>query len=234
MQAAASRPTKTRSITPRTRARSSRFCWLGETSSGPGLSIWRRRPSRRRRQWLASSTRSAPLAHAVAADVHAAERDAATALGLTRGLEASRYADLAQAIAGCSCARRGPRASAATSSAEHPRDRIGRVPACLRPDGAPQTRPAGRRREGPERPQVCVRGLQTVGRHRAGKSARSQSPPSMAPGRLADATRETEVLALLGEGCTNADIARRLVIASSTAKVHVRRVRRKLGATQPR
>ena len=42
--------------------------------------------------------------------------------------------------------------------------------------------------------------------------------------------RETQVLALLGEACTNADIARRLVIASSTAKVHVRQILEKLGA----
>ena len=43
-------------------------------------------------------------------------------------------------------------------------------------------------------------------------------------------TREREVHALLGEGLTNKEIARRLYITESTAKVHVRRVMEKLGA----
>jgi DNA-binding CsgD family transcriptional regulator len=42
--------------------------------------------------------------------------------------------------------------------------------------------------------------------------------------------RETEVLHLLALGATNADIARDLVIAKSTAKEHVRNVSTKLGA----
>jgi DNA-binding CsgD family transcriptional regulator len=42
--------------------------------------------------------------------------------------------------------------------------------------------------------------------------------------------REREVHALLGEGLTNKEIAQRLFIAESTAKVHVRRVMEKLGA----
>jgi DNA-binding CsgD family transcriptional regulator/putative methionine-R-sulfoxide reductase with GAF domain len=43
--------------------------------------------------------------------------------------------------------------------------------------------------------------------------------------------RELEVLALLGAGASNADIAARLVITADTAKSHVKRILRKLGAT---
>lgn len=42
--------------------------------------------------------------------------------------------------------------------------------------------------------------------------------------------RELEVLALLGAGASNADIAARLVITADTAKSHVKRILRKLGA----
>ncbi len=43
--------------------------------------------------------------------------------------------------------------------------------------------------------------------------------------------RELEVLALLGEGASNAHIAARLVITEDTAKSHVKRILRKLGAS---
>jgi DNA-binding NarL/FixJ family response regulator len=42
--------------------------------------------------------------------------------------------------------------------------------------------------------------------------------------------REREVLGLLSQGMTNADIARCLFIETSTAKVHVRHILDKLGA----
>ena len=49
--------------------------------------------------------------------------------------------------------------------------------------------------------------------------------------RLAALTgRETQVLALVAEGLTNAEIARRLVVIPLTAKTHVSRVMAKLGA----
>jgi DNA-binding NarL/FixJ family response regulator len=41
--------------------------------------------------------------------------------------------------------------------------------------------------------------------------------------------REREVLALLGEGLTNDEIAARLVVSPNTAKVHVHNVLSKLG-----
>ena len=54
----------------------------------------------------------------------------------------------------------------------------------------------------------------------------------LAPGRdeVPLSRREREVLNLLAEGLTNREIARRLFIAESTAKLHVRRVCAKLGA----
>ena len=44
--------------------------------------------------------------------------------------------------------------------------------------------------------------------------------------------REVEVLRLLGEGLTNAEIARRLFISPKTAEHHVSRVFAKLGLTK--
>jgi DNA-binding NarL/FixJ family response regulator len=54
--------------------------------------------------------------------------------------------------------------------------------------------------------------------------------PGRTPGQGEPLTgREREVLALLGEGLTNAEIARRLVISEKTAGHHVSRIYRKLG-----
>jgi DNA-binding NarL/FixJ family response regulator len=48
--------------------------------------------------------------------------------------------------------------------------------------------------------------------------------------RIALTPREVEVLALMAEGCTNAEIAARLGRTESTAKVHVKNILQKLGA----
>jgi two-component system, NarL family, nitrate/nitrite response regulator NarL len=53
-------------------------------------------------------------------------------------------------------------------------------------------------------------------------------PPAPVP---ALSPREREVLALLSEGCDNADIARRLYVSSSTVKHHISRLLDKLGVS---
>ena len=50
----------------------------------------------------------------------------------------------------------------------------------------------------------------------------------MAPALRTLTKRETEVLALLAEGCSNADIADRLVISRRTAEHHVAHILSKL------
>ena len=55
--------------------------------------------------------------------------------------------------------------------------------------------------------------------------------PGRAPAGLSELTpREREVMALVAAGLTNAEIAERLVVTPATAKTHVSRARRKLGA----
>ena len=61
-------------------------------------------------------------------------------------------------------------------------------------------------------------------------TARPPVPPAGLPGLEALTAREREVLALVAEGLTNDEIARRLCISLGTAKTHVRHLLTKLDA----
>jgi DNA-binding NarL/FixJ family response regulator len=70
----------------------------------------------------------------------------------------------------------------------------------------------------------------TVTRRLIDEFARLRPRLATPPERLADLTpRETEVLRLVAEGLSNAEIAERLVVTEETVKTHVSRVLQKLG-----
>ncbi|MFJ2861476.1 response regulator [Kitasatospora sp. NPDC087314] len=73
-----------------------------------------------------------------------------------------------------------------------------------------------------------------VTRRLIGEFAARSKAPEAAPGGLSDISmlteREREVLALVGMGLSNEEIARRLVVSPLTAKTHVSRAMVKLGA----
>jgi DNA-binding NarL/FixJ family response regulator len=61
------------------------------------------------------------------------------------------------------------------------------------------------------------------------REPRWRQPVGVAPGRARLTSREWEVLELLVEGCSTAQIAERLVLSSSAVRVHVASIVRKLG-----
>ncbi|MFC5380356.1 response regulator [Aquipuribacter nitratireducens] len=65
---------------------------------------------------------------------------------------------------------------------------------------------------------------------RDGGAAHADRDPTAVARVAALTAREQEVLALVAEGLSNAELAGRLVIAESTAKTHVKRILAKVGA----
>ncbi|MEU8873607.1 response regulator transcription factor [Streptomyces javensis] len=77
-------------------------------------------------------------------------------------------------------------------------------------------------------PAVTKRLISTFSR--IGEAAGFGGPLPSPRGRLAELTeRENEVLVLVAQGCSNAEIAERLIVAESTVKTHVSRILVKLG-----
>jgi DNA-binding CsgD family transcriptional regulator len=64
--------------------------------------------------------------------------------------------------------------------------------------------------------------MAAVGLQRVGRRAVAQADSAISP-------RELQVLRLLEQGCSNAIIARRLIISETTVKAHLRSILRKLG-----
>ncbi len=104
--------------------------------------------------------------------------------------------------------------------------------------GAPVSRLIGaiRRALGGESPldqELAAALIRSLSEKKAGEGRR-EAPAGGSPGRApanALTGREVEVLGLMAQGRTNPEIARELVIARPTAKTHVERVIRKLGAS---
>ena len=103
--------------------------------------------------------------------------------------------------------------------------------------GAPASRLiAGIRRaiegESPLDQELAARLIRGLSEKKAG-DARREAPAGGGNRSLAEplTKREVEVLGLMAQGRTNPEIARELVIARPTAKTHVERVIRKLGAS---
>jgi len=81
------------------------------------------------------------------------------------------------------------------------------------------------RGDGALSPSVTRRLIEHVGRH-----ARPAPDPAAAAGISALTPREREVVALVGEGLSNDEIAARLFLSPATAKTHVSRAMLKVGS----
>ncbi|MFT7838733.1 response regulator transcription factor [Saccharothrix sp. BKS2] len=71
-------------------------------------------------------------------------------------------------------------------------------------------------------PHITHQLIETYARHH-------RTPAAAVPGLDVLTARETEVLRLVGNGLTNAQIAQRLVLSEATVKTHVKRTMGKLG-----
>jgi DNA-binding NarL/FixJ family response regulator len=72
----------------------------------------------------------------------------------------------------------------------------------------------------------------SAARRLADRASDAHSSRRRATARLAALTdRERDVVALLGEGCSNAEVARRLHLTEATVKGHVSNALDKLGCT---
>jgi DNA-binding CsgD family transcriptional regulator len=74
-------------------------------------------------------------------------------------------------------------------------------------------------------------GLQVEAASRAPTDGGDRPTPTAIPGLEALTPREREVLALIGQGWSNKQIAERLVISERTVEVHARNIRERLGLT---
>ncbi len=73
-------------------------------------------------------------------------------------------------------------------------------------------------------PRVTHRLVETYAQHHRTKAAANAHLSELTP-------RETEILRLVGNGLTNAQIAQRLVLSEATVKTHVKRLMGKLRLT---
>ena len=107
------------------------------------------------------------------------------------------------------------------------------VDAALRPGviGLPAQELAARRpgRRHPARPRRAGALDPAVVPGVIARLRRGPAPPRRQPGSTCSPPRETDVLRLVGQGCSNAEIAAALFLGETTVKTHLGRVLDKLG-----
>ena len=149
------------------------------------------------------------------------DRLVATVRGDRRARPAQRRRAVGAPAGGCRSGRgdglAARRLSLRGGAGSRPQRRPGRPPPGVRPLRLPR-RPPGRGHRRSEDARRRVR----RGAQRGVRSATRANPAGLTP-------RELEVLALLGTGMTNAEIARELVVSAKTVDHHVSSVLTKLG-----